>query len=229
MNKSLEVLKSLPDRTVIELQAIANDTCRHSWRIGKITNEINQVIEANPTQYPGWSRVDVSEAVAICLEHEYSAKTIRDFASLESIFTPAQQQQFSDLPFSHFRFAATLGPRRLDALELSAHQMGMQGRPPSVDWLYHQFFAETPVEPEPVPDDIMNLAGMVMPIMPDSDDTTESISSIPVILPVECEASFQVLRRTVESLSLPDWVKLRLARLLDEIRRLLIDNLERIC
>jgi hypothetical protein len=228
MNNALDVLKSLPDRTVIELQAIANDTRRHSWRIGRIVNEINQVIEADPVQYPGWSRVDVSEAVAICLEHEYSAKTIRDFASLESLFTSAEQQQFSDLPFSHFRFAATLGPRRLDALELSAHQMGMQGRPPSVDWLYHQFFAETPEEPEPVPDDIMNLAGTVMPIMPDSDDATESILSLPVILPVECEASFQVLRRAVESLSLPEWVKLRLARLLDEIRRLLVENLEKV-
>jgi len=227
MNKSLEVLKSLPDRTVIELQAIANDTRRHSWRIGQITNQIIQVFEAELILYSDWSRVDIYEAVAICLEHEYSAKTIRDFANLESIFTPAEQQQFSDLPFSHFRFAATLGPRRLDALELSAHQMGMQGRPPSVDWLYHQFFAETPVEPEPVPDDVVNSTNTVLPILP-YNDTTESVLSIPVILPVECEASFQVLRRAVESLSLPDWVKLRLARLLDEIRRLLVENLEKV-
>jgi len=226
MNNALDVLKSLPDRTVIELQAIANDTRRHSWRIGRIVNEINQVIEANPTQYPGWSRVDVSEAVAICLEHEYSAKTIRDFASLESIFTPAQQQQFSDLPFSHFRFAATLGPRRLDVLELSAHQTGETGRPPSVDWLYHQFFAETPDAPD------VQYPETVLSERQDIDilDTPEvqSISVALRILPLECEAACSVLLRTVESLSLPDWVKLRLARLLDEIRRLLVENLEKV-
>jgi hypothetical protein len=28
---------------------------------------------------------------------------------------------------------------------------------------------------------------------------------------------------------LPDWVQLRLMRLLEEIRRLIIDNLERVC
>jgi len=228
MNKSLEVLKVLPDRTVIELQAIANDTRCHSWRIGRIVNEINQVIESDPAHYPGWSRVDVSEAVAICLEHEYSAKTIRDFANLESLFTLAEQQKFSDLPFSHFRFAATLGPRRLDVLELSSHQMGEMGRPPSVDWLYHQFFAETPEAPEvqyPETELLENQCTGISGIL----DQPESIPSIPMILPVECEASFQVLRRSVESLSLPDWVKLRLARLLDEVRRLLIDNLERVC
>ena len=226
MNKSIEVLKSLPDRTVIELQAIANDTRRHSWRIGRIVNEINQVIELDPEHYPGWSRIDVSEAVSICLEHEYSAKTIRDFASLESIFTPAQQQQFSDLPFSHFRFAATLGPRRLDALELSAHQMGEQGRPPSVDWLYHQFFAETPEQPDAqYPETVLSERQDI-----DILDTPEvqSISVALRILPLECEAACSVLLRTVESLSLPDWVKLRLARLLDEIRRLLVENLEKV-
>jgi len=228
MNKSLEILKSLPDRTVIELQAIANDTRRHSWRIGQITNQIIQVFEAELILYSDWSRVDIYEAVAICLEHEYSAKTIRDFANLESIFTPAEQQKFSDLPFSHFRFAATLGPRRLDVLELSSHQMGEMGRPPSVDWLYHQFFAETPEAPEvqyPETELLENQCTGISGIL----DQPESIPSIPMILPVECEASFQVLRRSVESLSLPDWVKLRLARLLDEVRRLLIDNLERVC
>ena len=229
MNKSLEVLKSLPDRTVIELQAIANDTRCHSWRIGRIVNEIYQVIEADTAQYPGWSRIDVSEAVAICLEHEYSAKTIRDFANLESIFTPAQQQQFSDLPFSHFRFAATLGPRRLDVLELSAHQMGEVGRPPSVDWLYHQFFAERPEEPDEPEYYDVSISDSRVVADDNQSDTLESIPSLPRILPLECEAACSVLLRSVESLSLPDWVKLRLARLLDEIRRLLVDNLERVC
>jgi len=226
MNKSLEVLKSLPDRTVIELQAIANDTRRHSWRIGRIVNEINQVIEANPTQYPGWSRIDVSEAVSICLEHEYSAKTIRDFASLESIFTPAQQQQFSDLPFSHFRFAATLGPRRLDVLELSAHQMGESGRPPSVDWLYHQFFAETPDAPEVQYPETELSEGQDTDII-DAPEV-QFTSAAPRVLPLECEAACSVLLRSVESLSLPEWVQLRLRRLLDEVRRLLVENLEKV-
>jgi len=226
MNKSIEVLKSLPDRTVIELQAIANDTRRHSWRIGRIVNEINQVIEANPTQYPGWSRIDVSEAVSICLEHEYSAKTIRDFASLESIFTPAQQQQFSDLPFSHFRFAATLGPRRLDVLELSAHQMGESGRPPSVDWLYHQFFAETPDAPEVQYPETELSEGQDTDII-DAPEV-QFTSAAPRVLPLECEAACSVLLRSVESLSLPEWVQLRLRRLLDEVRRLLVENLEKV-
>ena len=226
MNKSLEILKSLPDRTVIELQAIANDTRRHSWRIGQITNQIIQVFEAELILYSDWSRVDIYEAVAICLEHEYSAKTIRDFANLESIFTPAEQQQFSDLPFSHFRFAATLGPRWLDALELSAHQMGEQGRPPSVDWLYHQFFAEMPeMSDAQYPETVLS-EGQDIDIL----DTPEvqSISVALRILPLECEAACSVLLRQVESLSLPEWVKLRLARLLDEIRRLLVENLEKV-
>ena len=226
MNKSLEILKSLPDRTVIELQAIANDTRRHSWRIGQITNQIIQVFEAELILYSDWSRVDIYEAVAICLEHEYSAKTIRDFANLESIFTSAEQQKFSDLPFSHFRFAATLGPRRLDALELSAHQMGEQGRPPSVDWLYHQFFAETPEQPDAQYPETVLSEGQDTDILDASE--VQSIPVIPRILPLECEAACSILLRQVESLSLPEWVKLRLARLLDEIRRLLVENLEKV-
>ena len=226
MNNALDVLKSLPDRTVIELQAIANDTRRHSWRIGRIVNEINQVIELDPAHYPGWSRIDVSEAVSICLEHEYSAKTIRDFASLESIFTPAQQQQFSDLPFSHFRFAATLGPRRLDVLELSAHQMGESGRPPSVDWLYHQFFAETPDAPEVQYPETELSEGQDTDII-DAPEV-QFTSAAPRVLPLECEAACSVLLRSVESLSLPEWVQLRLRRLLDEVRRLLVENLEKV-
>jgi len=104
--------------------------------------------------------------------------------------------------------------------------MGEQGRPPSVDWLYHQFFAETPEQPDAQYPETVLSEGQDTDII-DAPEV-QFTSAAPRVLPLECEAACSVLLRSVESLSLPEWVQLRLRRLLDEVRRLLVENLEKV-
>jgi hypothetical protein len=156
MSKATELLKVLPDHIFIYCAAIALDTRKLSFRIGQIANEIKghleadgQIAEEMNTQRPDkYSVMDVYEAVSIMLNHEYSPRTVRDFARIESLFDKDVQEEFDILPFSHFRFAAQL-PKPLEGLQISMAETGRRnGTPPPVSWLEHWFFSGN-YPPEP--------------------------------------------------------------------------------
>lgn len=230
---AISLLHVLPDMVVIELQAIANDTRRHSWRIGQLANQIIRAVEAEPDKYIGFGRMDVYEAVAIGLDYEYTARSVREFAYVEACFTREQQAYYSELPFSHFRFAASLiEGRRMECLELSRWQMGETGRPPSVEWLYTQLFGmRSPAEPSisdlpPVPEkEISRVRGDVQEEERKQEQRWSDGGEAPI--PTHIAATFEVMQDALLALPLPNWTRVRIRRMIEELSRLIIDNLIR--
>lgn len=149
MSKATELLKILPDAIFIECAAIAWDTRKYSFRIGQIANQIKEQLVSlgrlsdQPEPGERFSIMDVYETVSILLNHEFSSRTVRDFARIAALFPPDVQQEYDVLPFSHFRFSAQL-PKPLEGLQISMAEMGRRnGTPPPVSWLEHWFYGNT--------------------------------------------------------------------------------------
>jgi hypothetical protein len=135
MSRSVEnLLKIIPDSIVIECIAIGDVIRQKSWRIGDIVNEIKREILESPRQYADVEIMTIYEAVSVMLNHEYSARTVREYAYLAEKFPPKLRDAYEVLPFSHFRFAATCRDA-LAVLDLSLARCIDKGHPPTVAWL----------------------------------------------------------------------------------------------
>lgn len=157
MNKSGKLLKIIPDELFIQCAQIAWDTRQRAFQVGDIANKIKGQLEAQGrlSELPEslgdrFSLMDVYEVVSIMLNHEFAPRTVREYARVSAVFDANTRIDYDVLPFSHFRFAASL-PKPLDGLQISYAEMGRRnGTPPPVAWLEHWFYPTGANPPEPV-------------------------------------------------------------------------------
>jgi hypothetical protein len=155
-----QILRSTPESVQIALQAIALNHRRDYFMIGDLTNLI---IDALPPD-DQTDVMDVYIAVAIFLNGEYSARTVRHYSSLAAFYPVEVRDKYDLLPFSHFAFARSLGERWGEVLETSLALAMERDHPVSVDHLSHLFttreappnFVDTESEAVAVDDDLMS-------------------------------------------------------------------------
>jgi hypothetical protein len=128
-------MRVVPESVQARLGAIAAQHRRDAWMIGDCTNEIIQVAQARPDLYPDIGEMEIYRAVAVMLNQEYSARTVRDYASIAAFYGPIVRDEFDLLPFSHFRYARTYGERWREVLEYSLAVAHENSHSPSVEFL----------------------------------------------------------------------------------------------
>jgi len=144
-----QILRSTPDEVQAALSAIALNHRRDYFAIGDLT----LIITDTATQDSSVDVMDIYIAVAIMLNGEYSARTVRHYASLAAFFPLEVRDKYDLLPFSHFAFARTLGDRWGEVLETSLFLAQERDHPVSVDYLSRLFFPVAGPETPPFVDD----------------------------------------------------------------------------
>jgi hypothetical protein len=156
--------------------------------------------------------MEVYKAVAIMLEQEYSARTVRDYSAIAGFFNEQYRQSYDLLPFSHFRFARSFGERCIEVLDYSLAVTHENDRPPSVEFLEMKFNPQASL-PEDAP--------------PEQDrvyqDDTDLVSQ-----EITVNKALSALRQGVRILKLQEPVKSLVEGLLDELENVLQPMLDKI-
>jgi len=127
----------IPSSFVDELLYWRDQITQGCWRIGDICNEVKALAMANSNGYEiiGVEQIehDIAEIVG------KSANTVRLYARVCSFFPPEIRAQYpADIPFSHYRWAISLGERWKEALDLSAKYFTDTDAVRSVSFLDHE-------------------------------------------------------------------------------------------
>lgn len=145
--QAYEIIRLLPEETKNEITGIGSVTRRNCFRLGRVTNQIIEQISENPAKYANLSVMAVYVAVAILDNEEHSARTIRDYSDICKLYKPEDELQYEQLPFAHFRYAASFNGRRYEILDYALKQCMEYGKPPSVAEL-EAYFNPQPEQPE---------------------------------------------------------------------------------
>ena len=145
--QAYEIIRLLPEETKNEITGIGSVTRRNCFRLGRVTNQIMEQIEENPSKYANLSVMAVYVAVAILDNEEHSARTIRDYSDICKLYKPEDELSYESLPFAHFRYAASFNGRRYEILDYALKQAMEYGKPPSVAEL-EAYFNPQPEQPE---------------------------------------------------------------------------------
>jgi len=128
------IYSAVPDELIDVLHAIAFNWKADRWQIGDITNSIKVLCDDRLLPV---SREDVYSFMAECLNQEVAARTIRAWADLAHSYVSELRMKYSDLPFSHFEFARSMGDDKKETvLDMSLARARETGKTPSVAWLW---------------------------------------------------------------------------------------------
>jgi len=132
MNNSHAII---PESFINELVYWRDQITKGCWRIGDICNEVKALAMAN-------AKANHEIITAETVEHDIaevvgkSPNTVRLYSRIAAFFPPEIRKNYPDeLPFSHYRWAASLGDRWREALDLSAGYAEQAGTVKSVFFL----------------------------------------------------------------------------------------------
>lgn len=126
----------LPRELQEELIQISDDQTRMEFRVGDI---VASALAWNAQNQRAVSAMEIYAATGAFVGK--SARTVRDYHTVATFYPWSVRQEYEVLKFDHFRQAMTLGPDWKIALEWAADQVGVLGRPASVDAMIAQFSA----------------------------------------------------------------------------------------
>lgn len=133
----------LPDELFSQFEEISARWRKDYWMIGDITNLICNFVRNPPDdareKLVGIGIMDVYDLVAIALNHEISARTVRYYAATAAYFDEPMRKKYLDLPFSHFVLAMQYGLLSERILQSSQEYFERIGNSPSAGWLTVQF------------------------------------------------------------------------------------------
>jgi hypothetical protein len=190
---SNDIKQYIPDELLTELQQIAVMTRKNRWAVGDITNLIVSVAKTLDLEV-----MPVYNQIAVWMNEEFSARTIRYYASVSAFFDQPTRYEFDELPYTLFARAMLYGPRWRELLEASMREMGKIGHPPTESWLIcHAGLPDVQMSQEPA-----------VPYRDHLDNNTDWFSVI------------EDLRKGIPQ-ALPEMIRDRIVRLIEEILTLI--------
>lgn len=138
-----------------ELIAIRDSNTRQSWRIADIVDEVISFCRTNNRE------AEMQEVyAAVGLFAGRASRTVREYHAIGRFFPPEIREQFECLAFDHFRHAAQLGDRAIEALQWAMEQTDELNRPATVDAMSARYMPPEPGAPEPPPGNEEGPAGI---------------------------------------------------------------------
>jgi hypothetical protein len=132
----------IPLEIADKLLAIRDSLTRDCWAIGDLTWEVIRYNQLNQT---GADLQTIYAAVGMFAGK--ASRTVREYFALSRFYPPELRETFAPLAYDHFRHAACLGERAIEALQWAVSQDDL-GRPVTVDMMQAHFSLPEPGEPE---------------------------------------------------------------------------------
>jgi hypothetical protein len=133
----------IPAKLQNELIAIRDSSTRQCWRIADICAEVVEWNRANGQE------IEMQQVyAAVGLFAGKASRTVREYHFIGRFFQPEIRETFECLAFDHFRHAAQLGDRAIEALQWAVEQTDELNRPATVDAMMAKFALPEPGQPD---------------------------------------------------------------------------------